>query len=135
MARVLRQAGVAKDDLIWVTGPAGLTALIWLDRQGYVRASYAHANRIREMRPADVVMVPHACHSAELAAMFENAACVRDCGVLIVQVAGSPSAAILADPASMLVELGYEVEHRIAEKGRTVLVARRSGHGDLRLAA
>ena len=52
LARVLHQAGVAKDSLIWVTGPAGLAVLIWLGREGYHQASYAHANRIAAMGAA-----------------------------------------------------------------------------------
>ena len=39
LARILGRSSVGRQHTIWVTGPAGLTALIWLNQHGYGRAS------------------------------------------------------------------------------------------------
>lgn len=135
LSRVLRDAGVGRDDMIWVTGPAGLTALIWLNREGYNDAAYAHANRIRMARPADAVLIPHAAKPAGLVDMLEGATCVREGGVLIVQLAGGVSAAAPNGVMGLLSQLGYQVQGQVTAKGRTVCIARRFGHGGLSLAA
>jgi hypothetical protein len=134
MARVLAQAGVKKTDQIWVTGPAGLTALIWLNREGYNEACYAHASRIAAMRPADALVIPHACKAGDVVNMLRDATCLRAGGALIVQVAGDLSAVPGAIPA-LLGEMGFHVERRLIEKGRTVCIARREDRGETRLAA
>jgi hypothetical protein len=135
LARVLHQAGVAKNSLIWVTGPAGLAALIWLNREGYGQASYAHANRIAAMDAADALLIPHACGPADLAQMLRDAKCLREGGVLIAQIWTGPSSAWPGDAVSFIESLGFHVEGRLAERGRTICIARRIGHGDQRVAA
>lgn len=135
MGRVLAHAGVEKGHTIWVTGPAGLTALIWLDRKGYRYASYAHVNRVGGLAPADVLIIPHACSTTELARMLRDARCLHQGGRLIAQVAGGLSAESLGDMPALLAPLGYDVQRRLYEKGRTVCIARRRGRPDLNLAA
>jgi hypothetical protein len=135
MARVLAHAGVEKDHTIWVTGSAGLTALIWFNRKGYRFASYAHVNRVGALAPADVLMIPHACTPAELARMVRDARCLHQDGRLIAQVAGELSAESLGHIPSLLAPLGYDVQRRLYEKGRTICVARRRGRPDLSVAA
>jgi len=134
LARVLHQAGVAKDSLIWVTGPAGLAALIWLGREGYRQASYAHANRIAAMGAADALLIPHACGPADLAEVLRDARCLREGGVLIAQIWTGPSS-WPGDADSFIESLGFHVEAHVAEHGRTVCIARRVGRGDQRVAA
>jgi hypothetical protein len=135
MTRVLRQAGVAKTHAIWITGPAGLTALIWFNRKGYRNASYAHVNRVGMLAPADVLVVPHGCTPDELTELLREARCLHRDGLLIAQVAGELSAQSLGDLPSRLAPLGYDVQRRIYEKGRTVCIARRRGRPDLSVAA
>jgi len=135
MARALHHAGVGKDQSIWVTGPAGLPALLWLYRAGYGGASYVHANRLAAMRPADAVLIPHACTPRELADLLREATCLREGGALVVQVAGELSADTLGDIPSILEPLGYRVQRRLYEKGRTVCIARREGRPRLSVAA
>ncbi len=126
MAEVLRRAGVKRDQTIWVTGPAGLTALIWLGAKRYRGASYAHLNRIAAMAPADALIIPHACSPADLTDLLRGAKCLRKGGVLIVQLQGGLSADALGDAPALLEPLGYRVELRLYEKGRSICIARRA---------
>jgi hypothetical protein len=135
MANVLRRAGVKRGQTIWVTGPAGLAALIWLGDKGYRGASYAHLNRIAAMAPADALIIPHACSPAELAGLLRGARCLRTGGVLIVQLKSALSAESLGDAPALLASLGYQVERRVHEKGRTICIARKVDRPDLSVAA
>ncbi len=135
IGRVLHQAGVEKADRIWVTGPAGLAALLWMNRQGFRGASYVALDRLAGMRPADAVLIPHACAPTEMAAALRKATCLREGGALVVQVAGELSADSLGDVPSALEPLGYRVQRRLYEKGRTVCIARREGRPHLSVAA
>ncbi|MBS0361052.1 MAG: hypothetical protein JSR98_06705 [Proteobacteria bacterium] len=100
IGRVLHHAGVEKADRIWVTGPAGLAALLWMNRQGFRGASYVALDRLAGMRPSDAVLIPHACAPAEMAAALRKATCLREGGALVVQVAGELSADSLGDVPS-----------------------------------
>jgi hypothetical protein len=135
MTDALRRAGVKRGQTIWVTGPAGLTALIWLSGKGYRGASYAHLNRVAAMAPADALIVPHACSPAELADLLRGAKCLRTGGVLIAQLKGALSADALGDAPALLAPLGYRIERRLYEKGRTVCIARKVDRPDLSVAA
>ncbi len=135
MANVLRRAGVRHDQSIWVTGPAGLTALISLNGKGYRGAAYAHLNRIGAMAAADALLIPHACSPAEVADLLRGAGCLRNGGALIVQLRGGLSADALGDAPALLDPLGYHIERRLYEKGRTVCIARRVGRPDVSIAA
>jgi hypothetical protein len=126
MAKVLRRAGVKREQIIWVTGPAGIAALIWLAGQRYCNASYAHFDRIAAMAPADALIIPHACSPAEMAALLRGAKCLRKGGVLIVQLQGGLSADALGDAPALLEPLGYRVELRLHAKGRSICIARRA---------
>jgi len=135
MAEVLRRAGVTRDHDIWVTGPAGLTALIWLTGKRFRGAAYVHLNRIAAMAAADALIIPHACSPAELADLLRGAKCLRKGGVLIVQLKGGLSADSLGDAPAMLEPLGYHVERRLYEKGRSICIARRAEKPDVSVAA
>lgn len=135
MVDALRHAGVTREQAIWITGPAGLTALIYLSGKGYRGASYAHANRIAAMAPADALLIPHACGPAELSALLKDAGCLRKGGALVVQLKGGLSADALGDAPAVLEPLGYRVERRLYDKGRTICIARRTDRPDLSVAA
>lgn len=135
MAEAMRHAGVKRDQTIWVTGPAGLTALIWLSAKRYSGASYAHLNRIAAMAPADALIIPHACSPAELADLLRGAKCLKRGGALIVQLKGALSADAMGEAPALLTPLGYEVERRLYAKGRTVCIARKVDRPDVSVAA
>ena len=135
MARVLRQAGVARDSVIRVTGPSGLTAVLWLYRHGYEKAAYVHANWVSSTRTADALLIPHPCHGEELAGLLERGDCLREGGVLIVQTPAHLTDFELDQIGSLLEMHGYEPGQRVFEKGAAVFIARRSGLGGFRKAA
>lgn len=135
LSRVLRQAGVTKQSNVRVTGPSGLTTVLWLYRHGYEQAAYVHANWVSSTRTADALLIPHPCGSEELAGLLQHGDCLRDGGVLIVQTPAELTDFELDQIAARLESLGYQLEHRVFEKGRAVFIARRSGLGGFRKAA
>lgn len=135
LARILQQAGLTKASVIRVTGPAGLTATLWLCRHGYERAAYVHANWVGTMGTVDALVAPHACSSDELADLLQAGACLRDGGVLVAQVPADRLAQGGVDLALLLDPFGYQVEQRVSDKGRDVFVARRRGSPGFRKAA
>ena len=135
LGRVLRQAGVSRRSVIRVTGPSGLTAVLWLYRHGYEQASYVHANWVSSHRTSDVLLVPHPCTSEELAGLLERGDCLREGGLLIVQTPAELTDFELDQIGSLLEAHGYEPGQRVFEKGAAVFIARRSGLGGFRKAA
>jgi hypothetical protein len=132
MARALKHARVSKADVIRVTGPAGLTAMLWLCRRGYEQAVFVRGEGIGSRGPADALLIPHPCGAHELAGLLAAGKAVREGGALIVQVAaGEAPEAITA----LLEPLGYRLEQRLSGNGHTVLIARRSAIGALSRAA
>jgi hypothetical protein len=135
LTRVLQQAGVTKNSVVRVTGPAGLTAIYWLCRHGYERAAYVHPNRVATMEPADALLVPQTCGTQALADLLKGGGCLREGGVLVVQtpsggfVLGGNSVSTVLEP------LGYQVEQRLIDKGRDVYIARRHGVDGFKKAA
>ncbi|HXQ47320.1 MAG TPA: hypothetical protein VN806_11935 [Caulobacteraceae bacterium] len=136
LARTLRQAGVAKGANIRVTGPAGVTAVLWLYRHGYEGASYVHPNWAGARGYADVLLIPHSCEPEELAALLARGHGLRDGGLVIVQAAPDRGEPELDSIPTVLAARGCRVEARIAEHGREVFIARLAGIGaDLKEAA
>jgi hypothetical protein len=125
LGRILRQAGLEKTSVVRVTGPAGLTAALWLCRHGFVHAAYVHARWVGTMRSVDALVAPHATSGEELRALLEGASCLREGGVLIAQMTREDVAGGVDSVAQMLASLGFEVEHRLSDKGRHVCIARR----------
>jgi len=125
LRRALRRAEAPHEARLFVTGPAGLTALLWLYRHDYPGAVYVHSNRLVNWpTPADVVLIPHACRPDELAAILGDGRCVREGGALIVQAPPGTSHDIVTVP-SILADTGFEVEALLAGHGYSVYVARR----------
>jgi hypothetical protein len=134
MGRVLQRAGVAKDSVVRVTGPAGTAAILWLYRHGYERAAYVHSHWVAAMSEAEVLLVPHACGLAELADMLKDGDCLREGGLLIVQTTADRTDGV-DSLAHLLEPLGYRLEQRLCDKGRNVCVARRCSLGGFKKAA
>ena len=136
LTHVLQRAGVTKDDLVRVTGPAGLTAVLWLARKGYRRAVYAPAlGAVAHHEPADAVLIPSACLRHDLVRLIKGPVGLRAGGALIFQ---SWSQHAGDDPDGITGPLGacgYKVEHTLLDKGRAVYIARRQDMGGYEQAA
>ena len=77
LKRVLKQAGVTKDSVVRVTGPAGPAAATWLYRHGYEHAAYVPADWVAAKSSADVLLIPHACATEELADLLQSGDCLH----------------------------------------------------------
>ncbi len=135
LAQALRRAMVGKDSLIRVTGPAALTAVLWLARSGYQRAVLTAGSTVRSGEPADALLIPQPCSCEQLRAMLAHGDGLRAGGMLIVQIAKAQADGGPDDTAVALPALGFDVCGKLAEKGRTVLIARRAGSGGVEKAA
>ena len=136
LAHVLQRAGVSRNSLIRVTGPAGPTAMLWLGRNGYRRTVYARAiSGGAQTEPADAWLVPHACSKAELAELLESVEALRDGGVLILQAAARRTAEDGDGVLGLLHAFDFQIELSLVDRGRIVYVARRQGLGGFRQAA
>lgn len=125
LAQVLARAGVRKDSSIHVTGPAALTAMIWLVQRGYDRAVFSAFGAGHLGEPAEVLLVPGACSAAQLKTLLQGGGSLREDGVLIVQTLGDQPDGGPKDVRLALTEAGFIVQHRMADKGRQVWIARR----------
>ena len=135
LAQVLTRAGVTKDALVCVTGPAALTALLWLIQRGYHRAVMTPFASSRLGEAADALLVPGACSPAELKSLLNSGHWLGDGGVLIVQTTGAIADGGPGDVRLALTEAGFVVQHRLNDRGRQVWIARRVGSGDFKKAA
>jgi hypothetical protein len=133
--RVLKHAGVGRASVVRVTGPSGLTAVLWLCRHGWERAAYVHANWVGAAGSVDALVVPHACDGSELTALLQSGDCLREGGVLIAQTASANPDAGLEPLPTLLKSLGYQLERGFCGKRREILIARRCGAPTLRNAA
>jgi hypothetical protein len=129
LARVLARAGLTRESIVRVTGPAGPTATLWLNRHGYDHAAYVHPNWVAARAAADALLIPHACGAEELADLLHDGDCVRDGGVLILQAAPDRFAKGYDSLYSVLQPLGYRMEQHISDRGLDIHIARRSGAG------
>ena len=127
LAQALGRAQVGKDSLICVTGPAALTAMLWLARRGYDRAVLAAGDAARLGQPADALLIPHACSVEQLSDILAKGAWLNQGGVLIVQIADARGESAFDAVPRVLSDLGFTSLHRLADKGRTVWIARRAG--------
>jgi hypothetical protein len=117
-------AGVSRHDLILVSGPGSLPAMLWLCRQGYEQAVHLHPGSPRcGAEPADALFVPHLSEACDLTSVLPPGGWVREGGVLILRMAGRfDSGACVARLAAMG---DYALERRFLDKGHAVLIARR----------
>jgi hypothetical protein len=129
LSHVLQWAGVTKESVVRVTGPAGPTAVLWLCRHRYKNAAYVPLHWVAAMAATDALLIPQACAPSELSRILQDGACVREGGVLIVQTPPEKAVDAVLEP------LGYEIEQHLSDKGCDVCIARRRGSGGFRKAA
>jgi hypothetical protein len=122
---LLDRAQVKKSSLIRVTGPSGLSALLWLCRHGYEQVGYLRPGACPNEQP-DALIVAHTCDEASLRSLLETGPHVREGGVLVFQ---SPLPRVLgfrADPIHRLLRShGYTIEQCLHGARRELHVARR----------
>jgi hypothetical protein len=127
LVHCLDLTGVSRHDLVLVSGPGSLPAMLWLCRHGYERAVHLHSGSPRcGAEPADALFVPHLPEACDLTSALPPGGWVREGGVLILRMAGRfDSGAYVAGLASLD---DYTLERRFLDKGHAVLVARRLAH-------
>jgi hypothetical protein len=133
---LLETAQVKKSSLIRVTGPSGLSALLWLCRHGFERVGYVKASAGCPHEQADALIVAHTCDYDALKQLLSTGPHVREGGVLILR---SPlpikGAGVRSDPIHRLLEMnGYVVEQCLHGRHRELHVARRRPHEWLKAA-
>jgi hypothetical protein len=135
LVSLLERAHVTKSSLIRVTGPSGLSALLWLCRHGYEQVGYLRPGAGPHEQP-DALIVVHTCDEASLRDLLETGPHVREGGALVFL---SPLPRVLgfrADPIHRLLRShGYAVEQCHHGHRRELHVARRQHHDWLNRAA
>src|SRR5262249_17829643 len=124
LVHCLDLAGVSRHDLVLVSGPGSLPAMLWLCRHGYERAVHLYSGSRRcGAEPADALFVPHLPEACDLTSVLPPGGWVREGGVLVLRMAGRfDSGACMAQLAALD---DYGLERRFVDKGHTVLVAHR----------
>ena len=124
LVHALDLAGVSRHDLVYVSGPGGLPAMLWLCRNGYERALHLHTGSPRcGAEPADALFVPHLPEACDLTSVLPPGGWVREGGVLILRMGGRFDGSSGAARLAALED--YALERRFQDKGHAVLVARR----------
>jgi len=120
---LLEQSQVHKSSLIRVTGPSGLSALLWLCRQGYEQVGYLRPGHGPHEQP-DALIIAHTCDQLSLQRLLSTGPHVREGGVLIFQ---SPLPAQAEGDLihRCLARFGYAVERCLPGTRRELHVARR----------
>lgn len=122
---LLQRAHVTKSSLIRVTGPSGLSALLWLCRHGYEQVGYLRPGVVPHEQP-DALIVAHTCDEASLRRLLETGPHVREGGVLVFQSPLPPVLGFRADPIHRLLKsYGYAVEECHHGRRRELHIARR----------
>jgi len=122
---LLERAQVRKSSLIRVTGPSGLSALLWLCRHGYEQVGYLKPGAGPHEQP-DALIIAHTCDEASLLRLLENGPHVREGGVLVFQSPLPRALGFRADPIHQLLRNhGYAVEQCLHGARRELHVARR----------
>ena len=122
---LLERAQVKKSSLIRVTGPSGLSALLWLCRHGYEQVGYLKPGAGPHEQP-DALIIAHTCDEASLRNLFATGPHVREGGVLVFQSPLPDAAGSRADPIHrLLADHGYIVERCLHGARRELHVARR----------
>ena len=124
LVALLEESDIHKDSLIRVTGPSGLSALLWLCRHGYEEVGYLRPGPGCPHEEADALIVAHTCDEAFLSRLLDSGPHVREGGSLLLQ---SPlPAGGGADPIHRcLARAGYRLELCVHGERRELHVARR----------
>ena len=133
---LLEGAQVSKSSLIRVTGPSGLSALLWLCRHGFERVGYVKPGAGRPNEDADALIVAHTCDESALERLLLTGPQVREGGVLIFRSPLPTNAeAGRSDPIHRLLQRsGYVVETCLHGGRRELHVARRRSDAWLKAA-
>jgi hypothetical protein len=127
LVALLQSAGVERSSLIRVTGPSGLSALLWLCRHGYEQVGYLRSHQGGPHEEPDALLVAHTCDLAWLERLLATGPQVRRGGVLVFR---SPQPAVRSEPLdpihALLRRHGYEVETCLHGAHRELHVARRA---------
>ncbi len=124
LGAILAAAGIDKDSVVRVTGPAGLAAVLWFSRHGFNHVGYVRPVD-RSTGDGDLLLVPQTCGVRALDELLSHGPSVRAGGVLIVQTPEPPSGAE-ADPVhDLLIRHGYAIERCLHGRHRELHVARR----------
>ncbi|MBN9318955.1 MAG: hypothetical protein J0I28_04625 [Caulobacterales bacterium] len=121
LIELFEAADIRRSSLIRVTGPSGLSALLWLCRHGFEQVGYQRAGFGPSEQP-DALLVAHTCDAAALEHLLVAGPHVHDGGVLIFQCAVPISAGLVAH---LLETYGYRVERRLHGVRRDLYLARR----------
>jgi hypothetical protein len=126
LVRSLEEAGLSRRNLIYVTGPGSLPALLWLCRQGFERAQEIQPRSPRcGVEPADALLIPHLSQARDLTALLPVAALLREGGVLLVRA--GPRIGAAKTLATLAAPFGYDLRPHLADGGHAVYLARREG--------
>ena len=127
LVALLEQSHVHKSSLVRVTGPSGLSALLWLCRHGYDQVGYVRTGQGCPHEQPDAVIVAHTCDEASLRRLLSEGPHVREGGVLIFP-SHLPVGVADAGPDPIhdcLDRYGYAVERCVHGSRRELHVARR----------
>ena len=114
-------ADIRRSSVIRVTGPSGLSALLWLCRHGFEQVGYQRPGFGPAEQP-DALLVAHNCDAPALERLLVDGPHVHEGGVLVFQCA-LPISALLV--THLLVTHGYQVERRLHGVRRDLYLARR----------
>ena len=123
LTEVLTAAGVNRDSIVRVTGPAGLAALLWFSRHGFNQVGYVRADN-HPLVDGDLLLIPQTCEAPVLDAILSHGPGVRPGGVLIVQTP-EPAEGKLDPIHGLLKRHGYAIERCLHGRHREMHVARR----------
>ncbi len=122
---LLGQAKISKSSVIRVTGPSGLSALLWLCRHGFEQVGYQRPGAGPHEQP-DALIVAHTCDEARLEDLLARGPHVREGGALVFQSPLPEGSAAGIDPIHQILErYGYAVEQCRHGKRRELHMARR----------
>ena len=124
LVHCLDLAGVSRHDVVFVSGPGSLPAMLWLCRQGYEQAVHLHPGSPRcGAEPADALFVPHLPEACGLTSVLPPGGWVREGGVLILRMAGRLDSGACMTQIAALDD--YALERSFHDKGHAILIARR----------
>lgn len=133
LADLLAQAGVARDNVIRISGPSGLAALLWFARHGYQQVGYLRPGR-HPCDDGDLLFLTQRLDTDGLSRLLAQGPLIRQGGVVILQMLDSPEGGEHA-ALRLLSAAGYRTEHCLHGRHRTVGVVRRAEVSALREAA
>lgn len=124
LVALLQSAGVDRSSVIRVTGPSGLSALLWLCRHRFEQVGYLKPGRGCPHEAPDALIVAHTCDAAWLARLLDAGPHVREGGALVF-LSPLPRGGVLDPIHRLLARHGYVVERCVHGARRELHMARR----------